>query len=249
VKGAGLKLFSGVIDLSGLEVRNPEGYTRKNAIEVGHITVRAPLHRLVRSKPRIESIIVEAPVVTLEQGITGSNLSDIMNNAGKPQEKDRGRKIVIGSLRIVSARVPLAAKLMGVPSATISLPTLELKELGGEGNQGVTIAQTMALALWEIVQAAVANGGGILPPDLCKSLSSSIASFDQASQQLLGTVADVGGEAVGAADSAASKLVEGAKGIGGKAEESVFGEKGLPGKMTQGVSDSVRGLIPGRQKK
>jgi len=251
LKGAGLRLFSGVIDLNGLDVRNPEGYTTKSAVEVGHINVRAPLHHLVGSKPRIESITVESPAVTLEQCIRGSNLSDLMNNTGKPPKgkTDSGKKIVIGSLRIVGAQVTLAAKVKGMPYATINLPTLELKELGGEGNQGVTIAQTMALALRDMVQSAVANGGGILPPDLGKSLSSSVASFDQVSRQLIGTVAGARGQAVGAAGSAAGTLVEGAKGITGKAVESVSGGKGTAGKGAKSVTESVRSLMQGTQKK
>ena len=252
LKGAGLRLLRGMIDLRGLDVGNPKGYTTKSAIEVDHITVCAPLRNLLGSKPRIESITVEGPAITLEQGLTGSNLSDLMNNAGKPSGKDSGKKIIIGSLRIVAARVTLAAKLAGAPSAVINLPTLELKELGGEGNNGVTIAQTMALALRDIVQAAVANGGGLLPPDLSKSLSSSLTSFDQVSRQLLGTVAGTGRQAVGAAAGAASKLAEGAKGIAGKAGEAVSGEKVLPaepGKALKGIADGMKGLIPGGQGK
>jgi uncharacterized protein involved in outer membrane biogenesis len=217
-----------MIDLRGLDVGNPKGYTTKSAIEVDRIAVRAPLRNLLCSKPRIESITVEAPAITLEQCITGSNLSDLVNNAGKPKEKDSGRKIIIGSLRIVATRVTLTAKLAGAPSALINLPTLELKELGGEGKNGVTIAQTMALALRDIVQAAVANGGGLLPADLSKSLSSSITSFDQVSRQLLGTFADTKQQAIGAAAGAARKLAEGAKAISGKAGEAVSSEKGHP---------------------
>ena len=141
---------------------------------------------------------------------------------------------------------------VGTRGAVKAISPLELKELGGEGNNGVTIAQTMALALRDIVQAAVANGGGLLPPDLSKSLSSSLTSFDQVSRQLLGTVAGTGRQAVGAAAGAASKLAEGAKGIAGKAGEAVSGEKVLPaepGKALKGITDGMKGLMPGGQGK
>lgn len=220
LRGAVLKLFSGEIELSGLQVSNPEGYTTKSAIEVGRIVVHAPLLRLISSKPRIESITVEAPAVTLEPGLTGSNLSALMNNAGSAKGGSGGRKLGIGSLRIADARVTLATTFNGAPPRTINLPAIAIKELGGEGNAGVTIAQTMALALREIVLSAVANGRGVLPADLGASLSSSVASFNQARSQILGTVGDAG--------SAAGKLMEGAKGTVGKAGEALSGGVQLP---------------------
>jgi uncharacterized protein involved in outer membrane biogenesis len=211
--GAGLKLFSGVIDLKGLEVGNPPGYTTKNAIEVGKINVRAPLTALLRRAPRIESITVESPAVTLEQGLTGSNLSDLLANTGKPGATGGGKKLIIGSLRIVGAKVTVTVKLSGALPAVILLPPLELKELGGEGNQGVTLAQTMALSLQEIIRSAVANGGGVIPPELGASLSSSVESVNKAGRRIAGTVSDTGKQAVGAAGNAAKGFMDGAKGF------------------------------------
>ncbi|MEI6633017.1 MAG: hypothetical protein WCP22_04265 [Chlamydiota bacterium] len=224
LRGAGLKIFSGVIDLKGLEVGNPPGYTTMNAIEVGRINVRAPLTALLRRAPRIESITVEAPAVTLEQGLTGSNLSDLLANTGKPGATGGGKKLIIGSLRIVGAKVSVSVKLKGALPALIPLPPLELRELGGEGAQGVTLAQTMALSLREIIRSAVANGGGVIPPELGASLSSSVASVDRAGRQVVGAVSDTGKQAVGAvsdtgkqavgaASSAAKGLMDGAKGL------------------------------------
>jgi uncharacterized protein involved in outer membrane biogenesis len=213
LRGAGLNLFSGVIDLKGLEIGNPKSYTTKNAIEVGKINVHAPLTALLRRTPRIESITVEAPAVTLEQGLTGSNLSDLLANTGKPGATGGGKKLIIGSLRIVGAKVSVAVKLSNALASVIPLPPLELKELGGEGNQGVTLAQTMALSLQEIIRSAVANGGGVIPPELGASLSSSVASFDKARRQIVGTVSDTRKQAVGAASSAAKGFMDRAKGL------------------------------------
>lgn len=226
LKGAVLKMFSGEIELRGLQVSNPKGYTAKNAIEVGRIAVHAPLRRLISSKPRIESIIVEAPSVTLEQGLTGSNLSALINNAGSAKGGGGGKKLVIGSLRIADARVTLVTTLQGALSTIINLPAIEMKELGGEGNSGVTIAQTMALVLREIVQSAVANGSGVLPADLSTSLSSSVASFNQARSQILGT----GNQTVSGVRSSANTLMKEAKDTAG---EAISGWKQLPGKMSK----------------
>jgi len=229
LKGAALKIFSGKIELRGLSVSNPKGYTTKSAIEIGRIAVHAPLHRLLSSKPRIESITVEAPAVTLEQALTGSNLSDLMNNAGSGKGGGEGKKLFIGSLRIADARVTLATMLKGASSTTINLPLIDIKELGGEGNAGVTIAQTMALALREIVQSAIANGGGVIPADLSASLSSSVTSFNQAYSQMLGARSKV----VSEAGSSAGKLLEDAKDTAGKALSGVKQLPLLPGNKSK----------------
>ena len=224
LRGAGLNLFSGVIDLKGLEVGNPKGYTTKNAIEVWRINVHAPLTALLRRTPRIESITVEAPAVALEPSLTGSNLSDLLANTGKPGATGGGKKLIIGSLRIVGAKVSVAVKLSNALASVILLPPLELKGLGGEGTLGVTLAQTMALSLQEIIRSAVANGGGVIPPELGASLSSSVASVDKAKRQVadavfdtrkqaVGTVSDTRKQAVEAANSAAKGFMDRAKGF------------------------------------
>lgn len=186
LKSAGLNPFSFTLDLRGFKVGNPDGYTTKNAIEVGTINVRAPLPRLVRRVPRIESVTIEEPAVTLEQGLAGSNLSDLLNNTAKVKEAGAEVKVVIGSLRIVGAKVKIVPKIAGMPATFVPLPPLELKELGGEGNQGVTLARTITLSLQEVIRSTVANGGGLISPELGASLNSSVDTVNKAGQQVVG---------------------------------------------------------------
>lgn len=214
---AGLKPFSSSIDLKDLEVGNPKGYTTKNAIEVGRINVRAPLPRLIRRVPRIESVVIEGPAITLEQGLTGSNLSDLLNSTSQVKEAGPQMKLVIGSLRIEGAKVKVVPKIAGVPATFIPLPPLELKELGGEGNQGVTMAQTIALSLQEIVSSTITNGGGLISPELGASLTSSVDAVNKAGRQIAGAVSETGTQAVGAAGSAVKGLLDTAVGLTGAA--------------------------------
>jgi uncharacterized protein involved in outer membrane biogenesis len=217
LKDAGLRIFSSSVDLRGFEVGNPEGYTTKNAIEVGHINVRAPLTRLLRKVPRIESVVIKEPAITLEQGLTSSNLYELLNRTANVQEAGPEVKVVIGTLRIDGAKVRIVPRVAGVPATFVPLPPLELKELGGEGNQGVTMAQTLAFSLREIIRSTVANGGGLISPELGASLTSGLDAVSGAGQQITGVVSEAGTQAVGAARGAVEGFLNKAVGIKGAA--------------------------------
>ena len=238
LKGASLGLFFGKLELNGFLVENPEGYDTSSAIEAGRIFVRAPILSLLGSKPRIEEIVVESPVITLEQGLTSSNLYDLMKNAqrfekdeeeGEKKAKKEGKKMVIGTLRITGAKVNLSTIVSQRQTVSFVLPPIELNELGGDNNQGVTTAQTIAIALREIVKSAATSGSGLLPKGLSKSLNASVVSFDQTREQLMGAVGDArkkAGQTLGSAqDQAAESLGDASK------------------KVTSGLRDAASGLM------
>lgn len=229
LKKASLSLISFKVELKELIVENPEGYKTPSAIEAGRIYVHAPIVQLVRAKPRIETILVEGPVITLEQGAMSSNLVDLMNNVqrfekGESEDKPAKaeKKIVIGKIRISDAKVNLSTKISMGKSVPILLPPIELDELGGEDGQGITIAQAMALSLNEIVKSAVSQGGNLMPKDMSKSLNASVASLNETSKQLVGAVGDAGQHAA----KSAGKLQEtSTKALGdmGDAAKGLFG--------------------------
>lgn len=238
LKGAGLNPLSAMIGLKGLDVGNPPGYTTKHAIEVGRIEVHAPLPRLIRRVPRIESVVIEEPAVTLEQGLTGSNLSDLLTNTTKVQTAGRQVRVVIGSLRIVGAKVSVVPKIAGAIPAVVPLPPLELKELGGEGGAGVTLSQTIAAALQQIVTATVANGGGLIPPELGASLNSSVDAVNKAGLQAVGAVSETGKQAAAAVS---EKSQQAASAVSDTGKQAI----GAAGGAVKGLMDSAKGLVGG----
>ena len=66
-------------------------------------------------------------------------------------------------------------------------------------------------------RSTVANGGGLISPELGASLTSGLDAVSGAGQQITGAVSEAGTQAVGAARGAVKGLLEKAVGITGAA--------------------------------
>ena len=79
-----LSLFSGAGQISGLVVGNPEGFQTPHAIRVGSSTLVVQPASLLSGKIVIKTIKVEAPEITLETGLNGTNLKRFSTTWAKP---------------------------------------------------------------------------------------------------------------------------------------------------------------------
>ncbi len=161
----GLSLFSGSGKIEGLVVGNPEGFTTPQAISVGSASLSLSPGSLLSDKIVIKYIKVEAPEITLESGLGGSNLKKILANlnestaaggndasaAAKPKETGPGRKLEVDDFLLTGAKLHFS--LTGVGSATVPLPDIHLTGLG-QGDAGITSAELTKRVLAAIEKAA-----------------------------------------------------------------------------------------------
>ena len=166
-----LSLLSGTGGIQGLVVGNPEGYKTPQAISVGNASLALRPGSLLSDKIVIKSIKVDAPEITLEAGLNGSNLGQILANVeqatrgtntnapaaeSKPasaSEAPGGKKLEVDEFIISNAKLNLSLTGLGGKSATLSLPTIQLANLG-QGPEGITGAELTKLVLNAIYDAA-----------------------------------------------------------------------------------------------
>ena len=75
-----LTLLTGSASVKGLVVGNPAGYQTPQAISAGMISVGVNPLSVLSDKIVIRSIHVESPEITFEGGLSGNNLSTILDN-------------------------------------------------------------------------------------------------------------------------------------------------------------------------
>src|SRR5215204_6157064 len=125
---ANLSPFSGLAQITGLFVGNPQGWKSDSAVKVGDVKVMLDVPSALSDTVIIDSIQIQAPEITYETTLTASNLGKILENieaaAGGAQPTDTAasksaRKFRVKDIQIHGARVHLAAlgKQITVPLA------------------------------------------------------------------------------------------------------------------------------------
>jgi hypothetical protein len=179
-----LSPFTGKCIVRGLKVGNPEGFRSASAIEVGEIRVSLDVRSLFgRGRILIRQIDVDAPKITLETGLGGTNLQQLQRNleAAAPNGPDTGgkaqlppRKIEIALFRLTGAQATaVVPQMQSAPLAAVTLPTVELKGIGAQ-NGGASESEAARQILSAVTQSALSASGG--PEALIKKALQSVGA-------------------------------------------------------------------------
>ena len=165
--GATLSLFSGSGKLKGLFIGNPEGFKSRSAVTVGLVSLGVAPGSVFSDKIHVTQIHVQAPEVTFEGGLSGNNLSKLLDNvqggAGSsakgspvPTSKSASKKLQVDDFVISGGVINLSinAGVLGGKSATVPLPEIHLTNLGS-GPEGITTSELSTRVLKEVLQAAI----------------------------------------------------------------------------------------------
>ncbi len=223
LSSASLSLLRGQVTMEELNIRNPEGFKADSALEVGSIDVKTALGSLMSDTIEIEYIDIAEPLITLEVNTGGSNFGALMDHLksrtgggeeeAKPAEKEEGassKKLRIGRVTITSPKVRLAQSLLLKTEQTISLPTLELTDIGGSGEEkgasrDVTLPQLLEEILGTILAAV--SRSGLAPPDLQGILDGEVAkNAAKFLKNVGGRIGEVGTEVKGAVKGVKDKI-------------------------------------------
>lgn len=159
LQGASISPFTGVGELNGLVVGNPQGWSAGDALRLGKVRLNLEPMTVFKDHIVINEIIVEQPEFLYETKLVSSNVGDLLKNieqamGGKNAEvktKDgKPIKMVVKKLVLTGGKVTVGA--LGTVTA-IPLPQIDMVDIGvAEG--GITPAQ-LAAAVMKNVTATV----------------------------------------------------------------------------------------------
>jgi len=166
---ANLSIFSGSGGIKGLVVGNPDGFKTPSAISVGTASLAVQPGSIFSDKIIIRSIIVEAPEITLEGNLKGSNLEKLQENlqaavggdksAGAPKEQKPGKKLQVDEFVITGGKVHVSFVGLAGKTATVPLPEIRLKDLG-KGPEGITGTELTSQVLSEVLNGSLKASEG-----------------------------------------------------------------------------------------
>ena len=242
-----LRPLQGRAHLGGLVVGNPEGFKTDSLFELGHIDVELNTGSLLGDTLRVRKIDIKDPKITMERGLTQSNLGALLekleqkgggDKAAEPEAKEPaepakpGKRVIIDEISISGAQLNLSLTAMGGLAAPLPLPTITLRDLGKE-KEGASFTEVLTEVVRAILGSAtdVAVGAGKLVGDGAKAVGEGAAA--------------VGGAAVDGAVVAGEMAVDGAKAVGGAAAAAGGAVLDGAGSVIKGVGS----LLGGGEKK
>ncbi|MFA5205131.1 MAG: AsmA family protein [Lentisphaeria bacterium] len=177
-----LRLLRGFAEIQGVTVGNPAGYKTPAAVKVGLIRVELAPMSLLSDTLHIREIRVEAPEITYEIAMDGSNIGQIQKNVAaftgagqakpeakpaaeaKPAEpKKPGKKVLIDHFLVTGGTINVSATFMAGKVVPVPLPTVELRDIGKEKETSMADATTeMFNAVFDSISKAATTAVGSL---------------------------------------------------------------------------------------
>lgn len=178
--GADVGLVGGEVELDGLTIANPPGFTAEHLFSMDEVEVKAPFKQLRGNPKRISRITLDEPKLVVERSADGKfNFKaaiDQMPKSPTPSEPQKPAepageevKVVIDELTVKDATVVVrhGLKLPGLaPEITVTVPTVVMKNIGNDesARNGAAIRDVAQQVI--TVLAANASNSTALPAEL-----------------------------------------------------------------------------------
>ena len=169
VSSVNFKPFSGFLELKGLTIANPEGYSQNNAIEVAGVRVRLDPKSLMGNAIKIQEVTILEPKIRMEGGLKTNNLTTLQKNlpqtteaeaqASAPEngEAPKSRAVEIDVLQIENGVVEMAKPI----KVKANLGTITVRDIGKAGSTA-TVADVFSLVMNRILSV----GGTVISGEI-----------------------------------------------------------------------------------
>lgn len=204
---ADVGVLSGTFDMSGLKVKNPEGFGSEHFLSLGDGGVAVSLGSLRSELVELPKLSLSDLDLVLEKKDGKSNYKVILDNLGrfesktedpkKPDKSSEGKKFVVREVEITNVKVhvdllPIGGELM---KSEIPIDRIYLTDVGTDSDKGVVLGELSGVLLKAIMMAIVNKGGGLIPGDVIGDLSGQLANLQGLQDMGIGVVTGAGEQA------------------------------------------------------
>lgn len=253
---ADVHLMGGGVELSGLEVSNPEGFQAPHFLKLGSTNLDVSIGSLTSDVIEVPSLVLSGIDLRLERSARGSNYKVLLDNLArfekgeKAEPSPEGKRFVIRTLTIRDVTVhvdavPIEGAIGEFASAEVSVSEVVLRDVGSAG-EPMSIPDLTALILKTILASAVDVGGGVLPGDVLDELGGQLASMLDLGAMGVGEIQGLGQQA---ADLLGLPVEDALDGAAGAAEEAVEGVQDAVQREADRARERLGGLLGGGSKK
>jgi len=188
-----LGLLDGTLTMDQMRVANPEGFESEHLMTFGRFDLKVRTGSVFSDTVEIEKFELADLDVNIEQRSGGSNVSAVMKNIerlkskeGKDteEEQEEGKKVRVDRIviRNVVAHFHLLPGVFSGGPITVTVPEIELEDVGTGDGEGVSIADLAARLLPAIMAGILdkAKADGIVPAGVLTDLNGSVSAASKA---------------------------------------------------------------------
>ena len=186
-------LFSGHSSIEGLAVANPKGFDG-DFLDLTEGVLDVNLSTLLGDVIEVKEVSLDGLQVQFVQKISGSNVSDILDNVKKSSDaapddvskekssSDSSRKFVIDELKVTNVKVSISVQPLSSATApsTVSIKQILIKDIGKKQN-GADLDQLMAIVVQSIIDAVIKAAPSEIPALMMQGIEgglSNLTAFD-----------------------------------------------------------------------
>lgn len=250
---ANISLFGGKLNLSNLQIASPKGYSAPQMLDVGSTDLAVSYGQLRNDPVHVAAITIANPKLVIEQKDGQLNFKSAID--GMPQSdaapsNSQPLKLIIDDLKLQNPQV--VVKGIGATDIPVTLPTLELKNIGtGDGAQNGAAVKDVVVQIITAMAASASNSSA-LTAEFKTILSANVT----AAMTKLGAEAQkrVASAIPGPVGQSLSQLVSDPQALAkdpGKAVQSLLGggtPTSQPADVRKQATDTLQGLLGGKKK-
>ncbi len=179
------------------KITNPDGFNTDEAFSTERIDVTVDLMSFTTDHPVIENILIRSPQVTLEQGLRGSNLTQLIENASRFSSEDdlaeetapeeAGMTLEVRTITIEEGSTAFSAPILQGRQMNIPLPRIEFTDVTSASDP-LSIAKILSKVLLAVLTSTGKAAQGLVPDELARDL---IQSLDRTVEKLKGPFKDI----------------------------------------------------------
>ena len=169
-----LALFGGTLDLDGLKIGSPQGFSAPQMFALDGANVSVSYGQLRDDPVHIGNITLDGPTLVIEQKDMKLNLQALMSQESKaPEPVDEEAppaeplRLIVDQLTVTNASVQLYPNLPGLAETiTVKISDISLQNVGtGEGNQNGAAIKEVVMEV-ATAMAAKAQESDQIPQEL-----------------------------------------------------------------------------------
>jgi hypothetical protein len=174
---ASVTLWGGSIELCGLTLGNPPGYSSRTMLSLDRATLKVRPGTLLSKRIEVEHMALERPAIRVEVGAGRSNVHVFLANAqanwaaGATMPFNKDARLLVDRLTIRGGRMIVATPDGNTRS--IPLQGIELTNLHGRDDRGIDNTELLASVVCELTRQGAIEGQidiyALIPRDVMRT--------------------------------------------------------------------------------
>jgi uncharacterized protein involved in outer membrane biogenesis len=167
LNSARLSLFGGKVDLHGLAIASPKGFSAPHMLELGDGGAEVAYGELRKEPIHVKSLTFDKPKLVIEQSGGALNFKKAMELQPTSPPDKKPMKLVIDEIKVQDAHVLIRPGLPGVANEIdIPVPSMTMKAVGaGKGSNNGAAVKDVAMQIITAL-AGKATDSDKIPPEL-----------------------------------------------------------------------------------